>query len=174
MASLRVPDKNLSLTAEHEIRQFLDERGIFYERWSTDMGLRPDALDVEVLVAYDRRLKPFMEKGGYKSMDVVSVTAQAPNLAAIRDKFFREHTHSEDEVRFFVEGQGLFWFHLERREEEVFALLCQKGDLISVPAKTKHWFDLGPNPSVRAIRIFTDETGWVAHYTNSGIEQRYQ
>ncbi len=174
MASLRMPDKNLSLTTDHEIRQFLDERGIFYERWSTDVGLQPDALDVEVLVAYDRWLKPLMEKGGYKSMDVVSVTAQTSNLAAIRDKFFREHTHSEDEVRFFVEGQGLFWFHLDRQEEEVFALLCQKGDLISVPANTKHWFDLGPNPSVRAIRIFTDETGWVAHYTNSGIEQRYR
>jgi 1,2-dihydroxy-3-keto-5-methylthiopentene dioxygenase len=159
---------------EHVIRRFLDERGILYDRWPLDVGLTPDASDTDVLAAYRPWLKPFMEKGGYHAMDVVTVTSQTPNLTAIRDKFLREHTHSEDEVRFFVEGQGLFWFHLDRREDEVFALLCQKGDLISVPANTKHWFDLGTYPAVRAIRIFTDQAGWVPQYTNSGIEQRYR
>ena len=105
---------------------------------------------------------------------MIRVDEHTPNLGGIREKFIREHTHSEDEVRVFVEGQGFFWFHKEGRDDEVFALLCEQGDLISVPANTKHWFDLGDPPKVRAIRLFTDQAGWVPHYTNSGIDQRYR
>ena len=76
-------------------------------------------------------------------------------------------------MRFFVEGQGLFWFHKDDTSDEVFSVLCQKGDLISVPANIKHWFDLGDTPKVRAIRVFTDPAGWVPNYTGTGIEQRY-
>lgn len=174
MATLRIPDKQIQITDESEIRRFLDERGIFYERWSTDVGLPVDATDAQVLAAYDHWLKPFMEKGGYQIADVVRVTPYTPNLPVMRDKFLREHTHTENEVRFFVEGQGMFWFHKEGREKDVFGVLCQEGDLISVPANTKHWFDLGEYPSLRAIRVFTEQAGWIPHYTNSGIEQRYR
>jgi 1,2-dihydroxy-3-keto-5-methylthiopentene dioxygenase len=52
--------------------------------------------------------------------------------------------------------------------------LCQKGDLISVPEGTKHWFDAGESsPFVKAIRIFIDMSGWVPVYTQSEVEQRY-
>ena len=54
-------------------------------------------------------------------------------------------------------------------------MLCQKGDLISVPAGTKHWFDAGvDNPFVKAIRIFIDQSGWTPEYTGSGIEKKYE
>jgi len=174
MATLRIPDKNMVLDDEQAIRLFLDERGIFYQRWPADAGLPNDATDTQVLAAYDQWLKPFMKKNGYQTADVIRVTPHTPNLPAIRGKFLREHTHSEDEVRFFVDGQGVFWFHKERIEDEVFALCCEQGDLISVPADTKHWFDLGDHPHVCAIRIFTNQAGWVPQYTESGLEQRYR
>ena len=173
MASLRIPDKNVTLRDPSAVRQFLDVRGIVHERWSANRTLPVDATNEQVLAAYDHLLKPFMDKGGYQAADVINVDGYTPNLAGIREKFLREHTHSEDEVRVFVEGQGFFWFHKEGRDDEVFALLCEQGDLISVPANTKHWFDLGDPPKVRAIRIFTDQAGWVPHYTNSEIDQRY-
>jgi len=174
MATLRIPDKNVTLRDPSAVRQFLDTRGIVYERWSAGRDLPSGATNEQVLAAYDYLLKPLMEKGGYQTADVIRVDGHTPNLKEIRGKFIREHTHSEDEVRVFVEGQGLFWFHKEGRDDEVFALLCEQGDLISVPANTKHWFDLGDPPKVRAIRIFTDQAGWVPHYTNSGIDQRYR
>ncbi len=173
MAELRVPDRQLHLVKEDEIRRFLHERGVWYEHRPAEVS--PIGLsDADVLQGHDRWLKPFMEKNGYRTADVIRVTAETPNLPAIRDKFLREHTHSEDEVRFFVEGEGLFWFHKERPEEEVFSVRCAAGDLLTVPANTKHWFDLGPTPMVCAIRIFTDQAGWVPNYTQSGIEQRYR
>jgi 1,2-dihydroxy-3-keto-5-methylthiopentene dioxygenase len=174
MATLRIPDKSVTLHDPSAMRQFLNTRGIIYERWSTDRDLPSGSTNEHVLAAYASLLKPLMDKGGYQTADVVSVDGDTPNLAGIREKFLREHTHSEDEVRVFVEGQGIFWFHKEGRDDEVFALLCEQGDLISVPANTKHWFDLGDPPRVRAIRIFTDQAGWVPHYTNSGIDQRYR
>ena len=174
MATLRIPDKNVTLRDPLAVRQFLDVRGIVHERWSADRELPSNATNEHVLAAFDYLLKPLMDKGDYQTADVVSVDRNTPNLAGIREKFLREHTHSEDEVRIFVEGQGYFWFHKEGPEDEVFALLCERGDLISVPANTKHWFDLGEPPKVRAIRLFTDQAGWVPHYTNSGIDQRYR
>jgi 1,2-dihydroxy-3-keto-5-methylthiopentene dioxygenase len=104
---------------------------------------------------------------------VISINTLTPNYEAIRAKFLAEHIHDEDEIRFFVDGQGLFWFHLS--DTPIFNVLCQRGDLISVPTGTKHWFDAGPqDPFVKAIRIFTEMTGWTPHYTASGIEGNYQ
>ena len=174
MATLRIPDKNVTLRDPSTLRQFLDVRGIVHERWAAGRDLPSGATNEQILAAYDYLLKPLMEKGGYQTADVIRVDGHTPNLGGIREKFIREHTHSEDEVRVFVEGQGLFWFHKEGRDDEVFALFCEQGDLISVPANTKHWFALGAPPKVRAIRIFTDQAGWVPHYTNSGIDQRYR
>ncbi len=174
MAMLRVPAQDISLTNEQAIRRFLDARGVMYDRWPLAPGVGSETSDAAILTAYDPWLTPLMQQGGYRTVDVITVTDHTPNVAALRDKFLREHTHTEDEVRMFVEGQGLFWFHVERPEEEVFSVRCEAGDLIAVPANTKHWFDLGRQPSVRAIRIFTGQAGWVPHYTDSGIEQRYQ
>lgn len=172
MAVLNIPDQNRSLTSEGEIRTFLNERGVFFDQWTCDVVFQDTATQDEILDAYAKDLQPFMQKGGYQTADVISINALTENYEAIRNKFLAEHTHTEDEIRFFVDGEGLFWFHLEG--EDVFNVLCQKGDLISVPAGTKHWFDAGEkNPFVKAIRIFIDMSGWVPHYTASEIEKRY-
>lgn len=173
MATLHIPDQRIQLTDAGEIFQFLHTRGLWYEQ--RPVGTSPvGGSDTEILQANDPWLKPFMEQHGYRTADVIRVTPATPNLPAIRDKFLREHTHSEDEVRFFVEGDGLFWFHNDVPEEEVFSVRCSAGDLLTVPADTKHWFDLGPEPQVCAIRIFTDQAGWIPNYTGSNIEQRYR
>lgn len=172
MAVLSIPEKNIELRDPKEIREFFNLRGVFFDQWSCDVVFDDRATQEEILAAYEKDLKPFMEQGGYLTADVISINKLTENYDAIRAKFLAEHTHSEDEIRFFVDGQGLFWFNLEN--EPVFNLLCEKGDLISVPAGTKHWFDAGEqDPFVKAIRIFIDMSGWVPHYTGSEIEKRF-
>jgi 1,2-dihydroxy-3-keto-5-methylthiopentene dioxygenase len=172
MAELRVPDKHIHLTEGPAVQHFLQERGIWYDHRPAEAApIGPG--DEDILQAHAGWLKPFMDKNGYRTADVIRVTPATPNVPAIRDKFLREHTHSEDEVRFFVDGEGLFWFHKETPEEEVFSVRCTAGDLLTVPANMKHWFDLGESPRVCAIRVFTDQAGWVPRYTRSNIEQRY-
>ena len=82
--------------------------------------------------------------------------------AAARSKFLAEHRHAEDEVRFFVAGRGCFYLHLE---PEVLAVVCEGGDLLSVPAGTRHWFDMGSRPDFVAIRFFQQEDGWIGDFT---------
>ena len=111
-----------------------------------------------------------MQENGFQSVDVVSLNPDHPDKAVLRAKFLNEHTHSEFEVRFFVEGQGLFYLHLG---DQVYTVLCEQGDLISVPAGATHWFDMGANPHFKAIRLFTNPEGWVANFTGSDIANRF-
>jgi 1,2-dihydroxy-3-keto-5-methylthiopentene dioxygenase len=173
MAILTIPDKKITLTNVAEIKQYLNNRGVFFDQWQANVVFDDTASSKEILEAYSHELKPYMAKNGYHTADVISINKLTENYEAIRAKFLAEHTHSEDEVRFFVDGQGLFWFNLGGNEP-IFNVLCQSGDLISVPAGTKHWFDAGEqNPFVKAIRIFIDMSGWIPDYTASGIENKY-
>ncbi len=147
----------------------LREIGVRFERWE---GVKvPDgASNEEILAAYKPYLDGLMGETGAGSADVVSMTPDHPQAAAMREKFLSEHVHTEDEVRFFVRGSGDFVMHVNGR---VYDAHCVQGDLISVPANTKHWFDAGEKPNFTALRVFTDTSGWVAHFTGSDMAQRF-
>jgi 1,2-dihydroxy-3-keto-5-methylthiopentene dioxygenase len=168
---LRLPKKNKDTTDFPEIQSYLRDRGVSLTRWSASFPLKDDAAQEEILKAYAHEVEPFMKKNGFQSADVISVHPGTENLAALREKFLREHVHSEDEVRFFVDGEGKFWFHFD--DEDVACVTCVKGDFLSVPKGFRHWFDLAPKYSVKAIRIFTSKEGWVAQYTGSGIDRGF-
>lgn len=170
MAILNIPDKNIEIVELEKLKAFLKDYGIDYSLWQANKPISDEDSQEDILKAYEHELGPFMREKGFQSADVISVNPNTENIEAIREKFLKEHSHSEDEVRFFVGGEGLFWFHIK---DEVFSLLCQKGDFLSVPAGYTHWFDLAPKYTVKAIRIFTSMDGWVANYTNSGIDEKY-
>jgi 1,2-dihydroxy-3-keto-5-methylthiopentene dioxygenase len=148
------------------IKNELSSAGVRFERWHTDNELDADADNETILAAYKPEIDKLVAEQGYQSYDVVSMNPDHPQKDEFRNKFLEEHRHSEDEVRFFVRGQGLFVLHIGSR---VYALLCEKDDLISVPANTRHWFDMGPNPMFTAIRLFNNPDGWVAHFTGDDI-----
>lgn len=172
MGVIHIPDQDRKLEGFDAVKAYLNARGIFHDQWQAAEPLPADASQAQILAAYEKDLQPFMDRGGYTVADVISVYPDTQGLHGIRQKFLAEHTHTEDEVRYFIEGQGLFWFNLGG-DEPIFSMLCTAGDLISVPANTRHWFDLGEEPYVRAIRIFIDKAGWVPHYTGSGVDERY-
>ena len=144
--------------------------GVRFEQWSTPVPLPPGAAQDEVLAAYATDIARLKAAGGYQAVDVVSMAPTHPDKAAMRARFLDEHIHTEDEVRFFVAGQGLFTLHIEHK---VYEILCTQGDLLGVPANTRHWFDMGPNPSFVAIRLFINPEGWVANMTASDIAKRF-
>ncbi len=156
-----------------DIRTFMNERGIIFEQWQASISLKDSDSQEVILKAYEHELGPYMKEHGYINADVINVHKDTPNIEAIRQKFLSEHTHAEDEVRFFVDGKGVFFFHLPERKE-IFSLLCEKGDFISVPKGSKHWFDIAPYYYVKAIRVFQTPEGWVANYTHSGTEKKFQ
>lgn len=152
------------------IRQRLTAIGVRFERWQADRALSDEPDAEEVLAAYQHEINKLVAEKGYQSWDVISMRADNPQKEALRGKFLSEHTHGEDEVRFFVEGAGLFCLHVEG---QIFQILCEKNDLLSVPAGTPHWFDMGSSPNFTAIRLFDNPEGWIAHFTGDDIATAY-
>lgn len=153
-----------------EIAENLRQIGVRFERWAMPVELSPSDSAETILAAYRPYLDTLMGETGAGSADVIKLTPDNPNAAALRTKFLSEHRHSEDEVRFFVHGSGNFVMHVDGK---VWDAHCVQGDLISVPANTPHWFDGGEKPFFTALRVFTHPDGWVAQYTGDPIAERF-
>jgi 1,2-dihydroxy-3-keto-5-methylthiopentene dioxygenase len=154
------------LTDTRDITKALIPFDVRFERWQATRDLAPGAGQDEVLEAYAADVERLKKIGGYQSADVVRMRPDHPDREAMRQKFLSEHTHADDEVRFFVEGAGAFYL---RNKEQVLQVVCTAGDLLSVPKHTRHWFDMGPKPLFAAIRLFTTPEGWVAEFTGDKI-----
>ena len=120
MARIRIQDEDREITNPQEIRDFLKPFGISYENWDVESRVGPEATNEEILDAYAPEIERLKEQGGFVTADVINVTAETPGLDAMLAKFNKEHTHSEDEVRFTVKGSGLFHIHPE--DAPVFAI----------------------------------------------------
>ena len=154
-----------------DIAQALAPIGVRFERWESPVTLSPEDSPEKILQAYRPYLDRLMGELDAGSADVIKLTPDNPQAGALRQKFLSEHTHSEDEVRFFVHGSGNFIMHVDGR---VFDAHCEQGDLIGVPAGTRHWFDAGERPFFTALRVFSDQAGWVAQYTGDTISDRFK
>ncbi len=172
MAVVTIPDKKRVLENAGEIKDYLKQIGIDYERWENEKNVSPDASAEEILTAYSVEIEKLKKSGGYQTADVIDIKPETPNLEPMLDKFRPEHWHDEDEVRFIIKGCGIFTIAPENGD--VTLIKMTQGDLIRVPVGTKHWFDLDENRTVRAIRLFQDTSGWTPHYTESGLEQNYK
>ena len=172
MAIVRIPEEHRTIEGDARVASFLASKNIEYERAVPDVPLPPGAPAAEVLAGYHTKIEELKAKGGYVTADVIDVFPDTPNLDAMLAKFSSEHWHDEDEVRFIIEGRGLFHIHPPRGP--VFAIEVEAGDLIRVPKGTHHWFDLCSDRRIRAIRLFQDQAGWTPHYTRSGVDARFQ
>ena len=158
------------LRDQQQIAGILAELGVQLEPWEAQQTLPADADQDAVLAAYQASIDKLNRDYGFQSVDVVALGPDHPQKDEFRQKFLAEHTHADFEIRFFVDGSGLFYLHVN---EKVYLLLCEKGDLVSVPANTTHWFDMGSRPSFKCIRLFTTEDGWVGDFTGSDIASRF-
>ena len=175
MSMLRVFDETGTRTLLHTtdgdlMTRELAARGIALRR--RPVRSLPAGADQETaLDLYRDEVAEVCAAGGYRLVDVVTLRPDpadagwAEKARAAREKFLYEHTHAEDEVRFFIGGRGCFYLHLDDR---IYATVCEAGDLLSVPAGTRHWFDMGAVPDFCVIRFFEEEDGWIGSFTDSG------
>ncbi len=171
MAVVHIPAEDRELTDVTEIREFLAPFGIWYENWDVAGRIGPDATNEEILAAYEPEIQRLKQEGGFVTADVINVNPETPNLDAMLAKFDKEHTHSEDEVRFTVHGNGVF--HIHPDGGPVFSVTVTSGDLINVPRGTKHWFNLCSDRRIRCIRLFEDMTGWAPHYVEQPVHENF-
>ena len=158
------------ITGYDAIAERLGAIGVAFERWPGTDSVAESAGSDEVMEAFAGPVERLKAQYDFQSADVISVGPDHPDKDAMRQKFLSEHIHSDFEVRFFVAGRGLFFLH---PDDSVYAVLCEAGDLISVPANMRHWFDMGGEPSLKVIRLFTTPEGWVAQFTGNKIADRF-
>ncbi|MGN8343845.1 1,2-dihydroxy-3-keto-5-methylthiopentene dioxygenase [Pseudomonas sp. SMV71] len=176
MSSLSVyhvssPDiPNKVLTHFEDIVATLAEKGIRFDRWQTTTKLQPGVDQDEVIAAYQAQIDTLKAERGDASVDVIGLHSEHPQKDELRARFLKEHSHDGDETRFFVAGRGLFSLHLD---DYVYAVLCEKNDLITLPAGTPHWFDAGEHPHFVAIRLRDDSKGWEERFTGDEIASRF-
>lgn len=172
MATLNIPDEKKTLSEFDEVQALLAAIGIDYERWKPAHEVAAGASAAEILAAYAPEIERLKAQGGYVTADVIDVTPQTPGLDAMLNRFNSEHWHDEDEVRFIIEGRGIF--HIHPQGGKVVSITVEAGDLLRVPRGTLHWFDLCQEKRIRAIRLFQEVSGWTPHYTQSGVDRGYE
>ncbi|KAF1710467.1 acireductone dioxygenase [Pseudoxanthomonas kalamensis DSM 18571] len=176
MSRLRIFSENDPATPEfasHDPEAIADELraiGVTFERWTAGKPIAAGASPEAVMDAYRADIERISAERGFTTVDVVSIAPDNPNKEAARAKFLEEHYHQEDEVRFFVDGAGLFTLHVG---DKIYEIECCKDDLISVPDGITHWFDMGAEPRFVAIRFFQQPDGWIGHFTGSDIAGRF-
>ena len=176
MAVVTIRKTGQSMTDPDEIRSFLADYGLWYRRNEEAPTLSDDVDADSVLAAYASPIDELKAEGGYTTADVVDVYPDTPGLDAMLEKFQKEHTHDEDEVRFIVAGRGLF--HINpgdgKNADKVFSIEVESGDMINVPRGVRHWFHLCSDRRVRAIRLFQEMAGWTPHYMDDNVDPLFQ
>jgi 1,2-dihydroxy-3-keto-5-methylthiopentene dioxygenase len=166
--ALQTPDRE-AIAAE------LATVGVTYKAYTPVAGVSETASSDEVITAHQSLVDALIAEHGYTLVDVAQIhpvdsDEWRATATGARAKFLNEHTHDEEEIRYFSSGSGVFYLHMNGR---VLAMLCTAGDLISVPEMTTHWFDMGTTPDFTAIRFFRTDDGWVGTFTGSEISSQF-
>ncbi len=172
MATIHIADQNQTITGYAAVKEYLAGIHIDYEIWKPATHLESTATSADILKAFGKEIDLLKQQGGYVTADVIDLHPHTANLEGMLMRFRNEHWHDEDEVRFIVEGRGVF--HIHPQGGPVIALEVAEGDLARIPAGTWHWFDLCKDRRIHAIRLFQDPAGWTPHYTQSGVDRGYQ
>jgi 1,2-dihydroxy-3-keto-5-methylthiopentene dioxygenase len=175
MAILRL-ENGITYTQLEDISQELAKLNVTLNYWpikneATRQLLQQDSLtDTEkeaVLTSLDDYFQQLKEQSGYQARDLIVLQPDIPNLDNLLAKFERCHTHGDDEVRYIIDGEGVFGFVFPDGSQA--ELTIQPEEYINVPAHSEHWFHLTANKRVKAVRYFTTMEGWVPEYTETVI-----
>ncbi|RUM61605.1 MAG: acireductone dioxygenase [Persephonella sp.] len=172
MAKLVFRNSGKVIEDDKEIKEFLNKYGVVFDRWGVerlpeDLRKNYELSEEEekaIIEAYREELEKLKKEKGYITEDIVILSDKTPNLDALLEKFKREHHHIDDEVRFVVDGSGIFPIKIDG---EVVEVHVGAGDLIVVPAGARHWFELDENRKIKCIRVFKTPEGWEAIYNEN-------
>ncbi|TVU03568.1 hypothetical protein EJB05_50884 [Eragrostis curvula] len=126
-----------------------------------DLGVVPMRLDAENHES-DANLTVIRDHRGYMDMDIVElIPEKMPNYEAMIKRFFEEHLHADEEVRYCLEGSG--YFDIRDEDDRWIRVSARKGGLIIMPAGIYHRFTLDTSNYIKAMRLFSGGPDWTAY-----------
>jgi 1,2-dihydroxy-3-keto-5-methylthiopentene dioxygenase len=169
MAEIRIRNTNERISADQDVRHFLEGQEVVYEHWDTsklpahlqENFVLSDVEKSEVLATFDSEIKDLAARRGYKIWDLITLSDATPNLDELLKKFEAVHTHTEDEIRAITAGKGIFIIK-GAGDVGYFDVELSAGDVISVPENKAHFFTLMDNRAIVAVRLFIETNGWIA------------
>jgi 1,2-dihydroxy-3-keto-5-methylthiopentene dioxygenase len=166
-----------TLTDSVSIDKYLNRLDVQLNRWpigedvSMQSLLAQPSLDKAQKESVLRSLDRYFEAlEGYEARDLIVLNPETPNLEGLLAKFSRPHAHADDEVRYIVDGEGVFGFVCPDGSQ--MELSIQPEEYINVPAGTEHWFYLTSSRRIKAVRYFVDTAGWTPDYTDTVIRMQ--
>lgn len=170
-------ENGTNYTNLEDIRRELSSLNINLNQWPVSDNpqisnlLNQPALDdnqkEQVLKSLDGYFQELQQTAGYQSRDLIVLHPDIPNLDSLLAKFQKCHTHGDDEVRYIIDGEGVFGF--VSADGSQMELVIEAEEYINVPAGTEHWFHLTDTKKIKAVRYFTSTEGWTPEYTNTKI-----
>lgn len=164
-------------TQIEDIQNILAPLNVHLNYWS--VGDNPTTLELlakaslddiekeQVLQSLDSYFEQLKAEQGYHSRDLIVLHPSLPNLDALLSKFELCHTHADDEVRYVIDGEGVFGFVAPDGSQ--MELTVQAQEYINVPAGAEHWFHLTEKRRIKAVRYFSGTEGWIPEYTGTKI-----
>lgn len=175
MAYITFRDTNEQIVKGNEVIDYLQTQDVIYEKWGVERltgelkenYTLTDEQKQQIIESFRPEIADLSARRGYQTEDIIVLSDATPNLDTLLDKFKAEHHHTDDEVRFCVDGHGIFT--LKANDGRYFDVVMEPGDLISVPAYTRHWFTLCDDRKIKCIRIFVTPEGWEAIYEEASV-----
>lgn len=104
----------------------------------------------------------FAQSHGYVASDEVALDEDDVQPGAL-DIFSQEHRHTTDEVRWVLEGSGIF--DVRGLNDQWIRIRVTAGDLLVLPARRWHLFIL--DRKIKVKRLFGQHESWNAEYRHS-------
>ncbi|MEB3842325.1 oxidase [Pseudomonas guariconensis] len=157
---------NKVLTHHDDIAATLAEQGVRLERCTDELRIRPGTAHEQVLAECHGLLDQLMTTHGSVAFGLLNRDGLDPSQADLRD----EHVHEAVEVFAVIGGRGQVSLRLG---DYVYAVLCEKGDVLVIPAGVRRWVDLGDNPFCLALRLFGSELGMQPQFTGDSTARQF-
>ncbi|ATH82559.1 acireductone dioxygenase [Ectopseudomonas mendocina] len=140
---------NKVLTHAEDIASTLAAVGIAYRQLELPAALRPGCEQAEFEAAYGLWLQRLMEEG-YPHHELFNLQRNHPQKLEMRARHLDEQMQPTASAWLFLGGFAQLSLHLDGY---VYVLQGERGDLLELPAGTRHWFDLGEEPHLLALRL---------------------
>ncbi len=123
---------------------------------------------------YEPQIQQICTDRNYGHRSIVEISPSTlPNYDQMIAKFFTEHIHDFEEIRFIIKGGG--YFDVRNSNDAWIRLHVQEGDLIVLPAGIYHRFRTDETNYTKAMRLFLQEMKepvWTPiDRTTEGIDQ---